>query len=181
MLKEYKASVKKLEKQIKTAKKNKEKKQERELLKTVEQDNERIAILEDTINDIFAGVFEHRFKDTAGEIRGLSMYSLGGWIKSFPEKFLKNKYTRYIGWTLFDRESAVREAAVKVLTKLYSNEDFQGQMSDFTAKFFKRMVDICFDVTPSTSVAAIKLMTVLLRFVCCSITEYLQEIKELEY
>lgn len=164
VIKEFKANLKKTEKQLRAAKKKKNKDQERELKAQSEQQTERISILEDSIlKDIFEGVFSNRYKDSVNHIRALSIESLGEWIIHYPEYFLGNKFLKYIGWTLNDRDQGVREIAIKTLSKLYHNDDFISSLSSFTAAFMGRFVELTSDISINVAVAGIKLMTDLLR------------------
>ena len=50
-------------------------------------------------------------------------------------KFLADSYLKYIGWMLFDKVGDVRLACLRVLEKLYSDNDTAPHMELFTERF----------------------------------------------
>ena len=48
-------------------------------------------------------------------MRSLCVQWLGLWIEMYHEKFLEDKYLKYIGWLLNDKDAGVRKAAVEVV------------------------------------------------------------------
>merc|ERR1719192_938424 len=59
--------------------------------------------LHDFMNQIFSGLFVHRYRDCRPEIRSICIQELGHWMKHLPSHFLKDQYLKYVGWTLHDR------------------------------------------------------------------------------
>lgn len=47
-------------------------------------------------------VFIHRYRDCAADVRKDTLTALGEVIKAYPAVFLKDEYTKYIGWLLYD-------------------------------------------------------------------------------
>lgn len=110
-----------------------------------------------------SSVFAHRYKDVSADIRALTMESVFKWVIALPEQFLNDNCLKYFGWLLNDSEANIREIVVKGLHKLYSNEEWHGQLQKFTKKYLPRMVELTSDVSIDTAVDAIKLLTLLLR------------------
>jgi hypothetical protein len=125
--------------------------------------SERVQFLDTKLNDLFESIFTNRFKDTTNHIRALCMVSLGEWILMDPERYLNDNSLKYIGWTLYDKDSGVREMTLSTCHKLYSNNDFTGPLSNFTKKFVDRFVEMNSDISLSVSVESIKMCIVLLK------------------
>jgi cohesin complex subunit SA-1/2 len=140
---EFEKKMKKIEVQIKAAKTNKNKTLEKELSTTNKQMNVKIEKIQNTITEIFENVFKRRYRDTLNNIRALSLESLGTWVLNNPDTFLNNEYLKYFGWTLYDKDSSIRESILSTLNKLYSKENFWGQLQKFTKKFLPRYFEMC--------------------------------------
>jgi cohesin complex subunit SA-1/2 len=48
-------------------------------------------------------VFIHRYRDVEPIIRAECVKELGVWIVKYPDRFLEDKVTRYLGWQLSDK------------------------------------------------------------------------------
>ncbi|KAG0141898.1 hypothetical protein CROQUDRAFT_82784 [Cronartium quercuum f. sp. fusiforme G11] len=124
-----------------TKKKNKNSKlidwEERKL----EVENQKKTI-EVYINELFDGVFVHRYRDSDPNIRVECVKALGEWMITLPDYFIGGNYLRYIGWVLTDSHKEVRFEALKVLKNLYSKEDNIGLMQHFTNRFKFRLIEI---------------------------------------
>lgn len=57
---------------------------------------------------VFKGIFIHRYRDVRTELREESMSALGRWVAVYPDKFLNDEYLKYFGWTLNDKAAVVR-------------------------------------------------------------------------
>ena len=125
--------------------------------------NEHVQLLEKAMEELFTGVFVHRYRDCYEMLRVDCMRSLGDWISEYPAKFLHDKYLKYIGWQLYDKDGSVRLAATMAVLKLYNNEDHAAQLQLFTERFKERMLQLCFDTEEVVTIAGIQLATSLLR------------------
>lgn len=50
-------------------------------------------------------VFMHRYRDVDEFVRANCVEALGSWILEYPSMFLKDLYTKYLGWMLNDTVS----------------------------------------------------------------------------
>ncbi|RDD46055.1 Cohesin subunit SA-2 [Trichoplax sp. H2] len=125
---------------------------------------ENVSFLENLLKNILTGVFVHRYRDINPQIRTLCIEQLGNWIRYYSPLFLNDNCMKYIGWTLNDKVSSVRIAAVKVLQELYSVANFSSQLNIFTKRFCERMIIMTSDKECDVCVESIKLMTILLRY-----------------
>uniref|UniRef100_A0A3B3CAN2 SCD domain-containing protein n=1 Tax=Oryzias melastigma TaxID=30732 RepID=A0A3B3CAN2_ORYME len=82
------------------------------------------------------------------EIRAICIEELGVWLKEDPEDFLNDGCLKYLGWTLFDKQSAVRLQCVRALQGLYKEEEFIGRLELFTSRFKERMLSMVLDKDP---------------------------------
>ncbi|EDV25780.1 uncharacterized protein TRIADDRAFT_55216 [Trichoplax adhaerens] len=130
----------------------------------VSQLKENVSFLENLLKNILTGVFVHRYRDINPQIRTLCIEQLGNWIRYYSPLFLNDNCMKYIGWTLNDKVSSVRIAAVKVLQELYSVANFSSQLNIFTKRFCERMIIMTSDKECDVCVESIKLMTILLRY-----------------
>lgn len=87
-------------------------------------------------------VYQHRYRDADPFIRTDCAQELGKWIKKQPEIFMKNEYTRYLGWCLSDTSGAVRVAAIQALAQVYSESSFPDPLRHFTELFKARLVQM---------------------------------------
>jgi len=97
------SSLKKSLKQLKNAKKNKNKNQVKSLQKQTKELQEQLLHIEEIMLEIIDDIFTHSYKDVCADIRALSLECLTGWILSHPDLFLEDKYTKFIGWLLNDK------------------------------------------------------------------------------
>ncbi|XP_063033282.1 putative STAG3-like protein 2 [Melospiza melodia melodia] len=73
------------------------------------------------MNTIFKGIFVHRYRDVAPEIRGICMEELGVWVRKLPSSFLSGSHLKYLGWTLHDEHGEVQLRCVRALQGIYGN------------------------------------------------------------
>ena len=119
---------------------------------------ENIKALEAMIQSIFNGVVVHRYRDVFPQIRSQSVEAIGRWCLNYPAHFLKNVYTKYLGWTLYDTVSEVRFSALNAIKQIYQQEEYVNQLDLFTQRFSERMVEMRLDKDPHVSVCAISLL-----------------------
>nr|XP_015195780.1 PREDICTED: cohesin subunit SA-3 [Lepisosteus oculatus]XP_015195781.1 PREDICTED: cohesin subunit SA-3 [Lepisosteus oculatus]XP_015195782.1 PREDICTED: cohesin subunit SA-3 [Lepisosteus oculatus]XP_015195783.1 PREDICTED: cohesin subunit SA-3 [Lepisosteus oculatus] len=113
------------------------------------------------INSIFKGVFVHRYRDILPEIRALCMEEIGLWMKIHSESFLNDGYLKYLGWTLHDKQGAVRLKCLKALQGLYSEKDFIGRLELFTNRFKERILSMVLDKEVEAAVEAVHLLVLI--------------------
>ncbi|XP_008324761.1 cohesin subunit SA-1 isoform X2 [Cynoglossus semilaevis] len=110
------------------------------------------------INSTFRGVFVHRYRDKLADIRVSCISELGVWMKINPEKFLDDSYLKYLGWTLYDKQSPVRLQCVRALQGLYQDEKFSGHLELFTSRFKERMLCMVQDKDSDVAVEVVRLL-----------------------
>ncbi|XP_075868419.1 cohesin subunit SA-1 [Nelusetta ayraudi] len=110
------------------------------------------------MNAMFRGVFVHRYRDLLTDIRAICVAELGVWLKSNPEHFLNDKCLKYLGWTLYDKESPVRMQSVRTLQGLYQETEFIGRLELFTGRFKDRMLSMVLDKDSDVAVEALNLL-----------------------
>uniref|UniRef100_A0A7N0ULZ7 Cohesin subunit SA-3 n=1 Tax=Kalanchoe fedtschenkoi TaxID=63787 RepID=A0A7N0ULZ7_KALFE len=122
----------------------------------------KINILEELVRKIFQGLFVHRYRDIDPNIRTTCIQSLGYWNLSYPSLFLQDRYLKYLGWTLNDKNAGVRKASVHALQNLYKVDDNIPSLSLFTERFSNRIIELADDIDISVAVSAIGLINQLL-------------------
>ncbi|KAJ7628572.1 hypothetical protein FB45DRAFT_834497 [Roridomyces roridus] len=112
--------------------------------------------LKEFIKDFIDGLFVHRYRDLDPTIRADCTLALGTWFTKHPAHFLDATYLRYIGWVLSDGAAAVRLAALKALTGVYSQRTYAPQVHHFTERFKGRLLEMAAcDVDATVRVAVI--------------------------
>ncbi|KAJ6827296.1 sister-chromatid cohesion protein 3 [Iris pallida] len=125
--------------------------------------HEMITVSEEMMRKIFTGLFMHRYRDVDPDIRMSCINSLGIWIISYPSLFLQDLYLKYLGWTLNDKNAAVRKTSVLALQNLYEVDNNVPSLGLFTERFCNRMIELADDIDVSVAVSAIGLLKQLLR------------------
>eukprot|EP01134_Creolimax_fragrantissima_P008492 CFRG8492T1 len=125
---------------------------------------EKLVALNEYILELFTGVFVHRFRDASSEIRILAITSLGGWLVEGKDMFLHDKYLKYAGWQLNDREGDVRLACMRSLKKVYGLPELHSQLEGFTERFSGRMCQMIDDVNNNVACEAIDVVSLISSF-----------------
>ncbi|XP_012808812.2 cohesin subunit SA-3 isoform X1 [Xenopus tropicalis] len=112
----------------------------------------------DMMNGIFKGVFVHRYCDTSADIRAICMEEIGVWMRTYSQSFLSDSCLKYVGWTLYDKQGAVRLQCIRTLHSLYSVPEMAPKLELFTSRFKNRMVFMVLDKEQQVAVEAIKLI-----------------------
>lgn len=133
------------------------------LNKTLSMTHEKITMAEEMMRKIFTGLFMHRYRDVDPDIRIACIRAIGSWILSYPSLFLQDLYLKYLGWTLNDKNAAVRKISIMALQNLYEVDDNVPSLSLFTERFCNRMIELADDIDISVAVSAIGLLKQLLR------------------
>ena len=63
-------------------------------------------------NTTINGIFVHRYRDSSPHIRAASIQALSVMTLQRPEMFLRDKYLKYFGWMMSDKDVTVRLAAI---------------------------------------------------------------------
>ena len=63
-------------------------------------------------NTTINGIFVHRYRDSSPHIRAVSIQALSVMTLQRPEMFLRDKYLKYFGWMMSDKDVTVRLAAI---------------------------------------------------------------------
>jgi cohesin complex subunit SA-1/2 len=119
--------------------------------------------IQNFINFIFKAVFIHRYRDVCADIRCICINEIGEWMRKCAEKFLDDTFLKYIGWTLYDKASECRLKCLQALGPLYEADDLQSKLELFTSRFKNRMVEMSLDIATDVAVAAIKLLTTIVK------------------
>lgn len=118
---------------------------------------EQLASVEGSMEEVFNGIFMHRFRDVFPDIRAACLEALGRWIETYPAVYRADQYLKYLGWHLYDRAPEVRLASLRVLLALYSNPDHVPSLYLFTQRFKARLLECMRDRDPGVAAVAIRL------------------------
>jgi cohesin complex subunit SA-1/2 len=103
--------------------------------------------LEEIVNSTFSTVFMSRYRDSNPFIRAENIMALSNMIIMRPDIYLSDKYLKYIGWTLSDKESCVRKASLLALTAPFGSKAIDlSAMSNVIRRFLPRLADCTIDV-----------------------------------
>ncbi|KAM9264726.1 cohesin subunit SA-2-like [Cariama cristata] len=114
--------------------------------------------IENMTNAIFKGTFLNRYRDVIPEIRATCIEEIGSWIKTYPDAFLNDRYLKYIGWMLYDKQAEVRLKCLLGLQGIYSSKELVSRMDPFTSRFKDRIVSMPLDKDHEVAVQAMKLL-----------------------
>lgn len=128
--------------------------------KEIEENEEEI---QNFINFIFKAVFVHRYRDICSDIRCVCINEIGEWMKRCPNKFLDDTFLKYIGWTMYDKQAECRLKCLHALQPLYEQDDLSSKLELFTSRFKNRIVEMSLDKDADVSVAAINLLTCIIK------------------
>ncbi|KAL4420809.1 hypothetical protein ABPG75_010465 [Micractinium tetrahymenae] len=131
--------------------------------RNVDRCHARIQELRSYSDALFQGIFAHRFRDCADEIRATVIEGIGSWVRLHPSVFLTDQYLKYIAWALSDKDARVRLASVSALLALYSNPDNLASLSDFTQRFQQRFSELFYDADEAVAVKGVELNTLLVK------------------
>jgi len=135
------------------------------------------------LGPVVQGLFVHRYRDSNEHIRTMCISSLSRMSLQRPDLFLNDKYLKYFGWMMHDKDARVRRAAMDGLLKPFNavndiaegktftglEENFMVEKIDLSslehviAKFLPRLVDAVMDPVGDVQEVAMSLMLVLLK------------------
>ena len=118
---------------------------------------------EATLQENFASVFVHRYRDVDPRIRIDCSTALGSWMHTCPDIYFEGSYLRYFGWLLSD-VSGARGEVVKQLLKLYKNPENVGRLRGFTSRFRERIIEMgTKDADPNIRATSVELLELIRR------------------
>ena len=123
----------------------------------------KIRALRSHINYAFDSVVKNRYRDVHSPIRAECISGFGRWIEAAPRIFRSEKYTRYLGWTLYDKDERVRETSLKAIRRIMAGCTTPSPMRKFATRFKSRISDVFLDPSPRVVVAAFDVVEQLLR------------------
>jgi cohesin complex subunit SA-1/2 len=133
-----------------------------ELQKQVHTASRQQETLEGLMQNWFDTVFVHRYRDIDPKVRVDCAAALGDWATIYPDLFFEGQYLRYLGWVLSDEKAPTRHEVVKVLIKLYNDQDKLSGLRTFSERFRPRMVEMAtMDHDPGVRAATVELLEVL--------------------
>jgi STAG domain len=118
--------------------------------------------LDELADKVFTTIFVLKYRDVCADVRVTSVEAVSGWIIKYPEHFLDDTHNKYIGWLLFDKDAAVRRAALVALAAMFCQPTFASSLDMFLRRFIKRVVEMTEDKDADVCVAAVRLATALL-------------------
>lgn len=130
-----------------------------ELAKKVDEMTANNSELVELAGKVFDSIFILKYRDVSPEIRTISVTALGSWIMSYPDHFLDDKHTKYIGWLLSDKDPVVRRSTLEILRRMLRKKDFYQSLQLFLERFCDRIVEMSRDKDESVAVAALRLLT----------------------
>lgn len=122
---------------------------------------------------IIQGVFMHRYRDSSMYIRATALKSLSRMTLQRPDLFLVDKYLKYFGWMVSDKDASVRVASLQGLhapflavqqgRKSRKNPIDLQQMVNVITKFLPKLADCVLDVNSVVQEHAMALLLALER------------------
>lgn len=110
---------------------------------------------------VFDLIFILKYRDVSPEIRAISVTALGSWTMAYPDHFLEDRYIKYLGWLLSDKDPGVRRSTLEILLRMMRKRDFYQNLRLFMTTFCDRLVEMTRDRDDTVVVAAIRLLTCL--------------------
>ena len=131
-------------------------------------------------NTTINGIFVHRYRDSSPHIRAASIQALSVMTLQRPEMFLRDKYLKYFGWMMSDKDVTVRLAAIAGLLAPFDAIQKASTSSDsavlkaaeridltllqhVVTKFLPRLADAVIDTDLRVQEKAMALLLSLLR------------------
>jgi hypothetical protein len=109
------------------------------------------------LSDLFDGVLVHRYRDSVADIRAACATAFGALMLAHADAFLEDKYLKYLGWLLHDREPMVREATIDALRVVYEEHADTQKLTNFSVRFKSRVLEMADDKDETVAAAAVAL------------------------
>ncbi|OAL46421.1 STAG-domain-containing protein [Pyrenochaeta sp. DS3sAY3a] len=130
--------------------------------KEVAEYNQKLQIVESSLDDWFSVVYVHRYRDVDHRIRMDCVVALADWILAYPDKFFDGTKLRYLGWVLSDPNPPTRVEVLHQLARLFRDENKLAGLKTFTERFRPRIVEIATkDAENNVRAAAVDLLDIL--------------------
>lgn len=112
------------------------------------------------MDSVFESVFVHRYRDVSPLVRADALTYLGEWVAAYPSMFLENRYLKYLGWMLNDKQAPVRRRAVQAIERLYTQlpGDQLSRMDEFMIRFRGRVSEMVRDVDVDVAADALSVL-----------------------
>ncbi len=128
----------------------------------VTENNQKLLLVENALEDWFNVVYVHRYRDVDPKIRVDCVAALADWIMAYPDKFFDGTKLRYLGWVLSDPNAPTRVEVLNQLARLFRDEDKLAGLKTFTERFRARIVEIATrDAENNVRAAAVELLDIL--------------------
>jgi cohesin complex subunit SA-1/2 len=128
----------------------------------IEEYNQKLEFVGGQLDDWFAAVYVHRYRDVDPKIRVDSVVALADWIIAYPDKFFDGTKLRYLGWVLSDPNPATRIEVLHQLARLFKDESKLAGLKTFTERFRPRIVEMAtHDAEVNVRAAAVELLDIL--------------------
>ncbi|RAH67635.1 cohesin subunit IRR1 [Aspergillus aculeatinus CBS 121060] len=121
----------------------------------IEDNEQKIEVIDDALKDGVDIIFVHRYRDVDPHIRTECMISLGRWIRTYREYFFDGQFLRFFGWILADPVPQARLVVVNQLRDIYGNRDNVAGLRAFNERWRQRLVEMAAhdaDITVRASV-----------------------------
>jgi hypothetical protein len=118
--------------------------------------------IQDLVKHLTQTVFSKRYRDVYAEVRAQCIEALGRWTRMAPSRFLDDRYLKYLGWMLFDKDAKVRYASLSAVSQLAQNPEWIAPMQAFLERFRARLVEMTRDREERIAILAIRLAQMLL-------------------
>ncbi|KAE8846235.1 hypothetical protein CFE70_003295 [Pyrenophora teres f. teres 0-1] len=130
--------------------------------KEIQEYNQRLEFVGGQLDDWFAAVYVHRYRDVDPKIRVDSVVALADWIVAYPDKFFDGTKLRYLGWVLSDPNPSTRIEVLHQLARLFRDESKLAGLKTFTERFRPRIVEMAtHDAEINVRAAAVDLLDIL--------------------
>jgi cohesin complex subunit SA-1/2 len=128
----------------------------------IEEYNQKLEFVSGQLDDWFAAVYVHRYRDVDPRIRVDSVAALADWIIAYPDKFFDGTKLRYLGWVLSDPVPSTRIEVLHQLARLFKDESKLAGLKTFTERFRPRIVEMATqDAEINVRAAAVDLLDIL--------------------
>lgn len=128
----------------------------------IEEYNQNLEFVGGQLDDWFAAVYVHRYRDVDPKIRVDSVVALADWIIAYPDKFFDGTKLRYLGWVLSDPNPSTRIEVLHQLSRLFRDESKLAGLKTFTERFRPRIVEMAtHDAEINVRTAAVDLLDIL--------------------
>ncbi|RYO64741.1 hypothetical protein AA0113_g5792 [Alternaria arborescens] len=128
----------------------------------IEEYNQKLEFVGSQLDDWFAAVYVHRYRDVDPRIRVDSVVALADWIITYPDKFFDGTKLRYLGWVLSDPVPSTRIEVLHQLARLFKDESKLAGLKTFTERFRPRIVEMATqDAEINVRAAAVDLLDIL--------------------